>query len=125
MPTSDAGANATLDREVSAGGSWWIGFATNDLDELLTVTVVEAAMARVELPLNGATTWEAAADRRVQPLANLTAGVAAEDFTPTFWVAWDAEFGGTPQRAGRIPDTEILTGTTVVIPPDALVLVTP
>lgn len=125
MPTSDAAANATLDLEVSAGGSWWVGFATNDLDMDLTVTVDEAPMDRVALPRNGATTWEAADARSVRPLADLPMGAAADDFTPTFWVFWDSESGGTPQRAARVPDMEILAGSTVIIPADTLTLPTP
>jgi hypothetical protein len=125
VPTSEAAANATLDLEVSAGGSWWISFATNDLDVALTVTVDEAPMPRVELPRDGATTWESADVRHVRPLADLPMGVASDDFTPTFWVAWDAETGGTPQHAARVPDTQVLAGATVVIPADTLTLTHP
>ena len=125
MPTSTAAANATLDLEVAAGTSWWVGFALNDLDVNLSTTVDEAPMPRVQLPRDGATTWEAADGRQVRPLADLPVGVASEDFTPTFWVAWDSETGGAPQRAARVPDTAVLAGTTVVIPAATLTLTTP
>lgn len=124
MPTSTAAANATLDLEVTAGGSWWVGFALNDLDADLSDPVDEAPMPRVQL-LRNAATWEDADGRQVRPSADLAMGVASEDFTPTFWVMWDTETGGTPQRAARVPDTQILAGATVVIPADTLTLTHP
>lgn len=129
MPTSDAAANATLDREVSAGGSWWVGLALNAgvdvLDAALTVPVIESALPRVELPRDGAATWEAASSRMVRPLAAVSFGAAPADETPTYWVLWSAETGGTPQHAGQIPDSSYTAGTGAVLPAESLVLTHP
>lgn len=124
MPTSDAAANAALDREVTAGGSWWVGFAVNDLDATLTTTVEEAPLARVELPRTSAV-WGTADGRHVHPSDDLAMGTATEDFTPTFWVFWGTETGGAPQHAGRIPDTEVITDAVVVIPAQTLTITYP
>lgn len=128
MPTSDAAANAALDREAQAGGSWWVGLALNsgvtELDEGLTVTVEESALPRVELPRT-ASAWEDATGRQVQPADQVVFGEAPDDETATFWVLWDSETGGIPQHAGRIPDTEYVAGSTVILPPESLVITYP
>jgi len=128
VPTSDAAANATLNLEVTAGGSWWVGLALNsgtgDIDPQLTVAVEESTLPRVELPRTDAA-WESAAGRQVQPVTAVDFGTATDDETVTHWVLWDAPTGGAPQRAARIPDTEIVAGSRVLLPAESLILSTP
>lgn len=126
MPTSDAAANAALNRAVTAGGSWWVGFITSDPDQHLAAALTESPMARVEIPRTSAV-WEAAAGRAVKPLADVAMGTAPSDFTPTAWVLWDTPTAGsgTPQYAARIPDVPVTAGSNVVIPADTLTLTTP
>lgn len=128
MPKSDSAANDTLDRETTSGGSWWVGFATNtgvdDLDEDLTVTVDESTLPRVELPRTSSA-WETPSGREVNPVDDLDFGFATDDETATFWVLWDAETAGSPQYAGRIPDTDFTVGSRVVLPAESLVLIHP
>jgi hypothetical protein len=123
VPTSDAAANAALDREVTAGGSWWVGLALSMPDEHLT-SVDEAPLARVQVPRDSST-WEPASGRTVHLAANLALPDAAEDFTPVAWVLWDSETGGTPQHCRRLVDVEVLAGSAIALPAETLALIYP
>lgn len=124
MPTSDAAANAALNREVTAGGSWWLGLITSDPDQHLASALTESPMARVQVARTAAV-WAAAANRAVAPLTDVALGTAPSDFTPTAWVFWDAQTGGTPQHAGRIPDSPVTAGAAVTVPSDTLTITYP
>lgn len=133
MATSDAAANATLDREVSAGGSWWLGLALTMPDPRLEAVVDEAPLARVEVPRMAAF-WNPADQREVWPVNGLTLPDYTPDgydpanpdpddaFTPVAWVLWDAPTGGTPQRAGRLADVVVTAGSGVFLPAESLTL---
>lgn len=126
MSVSDAEANANLNSIVNAGGSYWVGLSLTVPDDALSPASIEdSGLPLVQLPRNGATTWEAAADRTVQPLAALDLGVATVDLVPAARVFYADSAGTTPLRSARVTDMTVAAGSHVIIPPEALAISVP
>jgi len=126
VSVSDTEANSNLDSIVSAGGSYWVGLSlTVPDDDLSAGSIEDSGLALVELPRNGATTWEAATDRSVQPKADLDMGTATEDFVPAARVFYADSAGSTPLRSAKVTDMTVTAGSHVTIPAEALAISVP
>lgn len=129
MPTYDTEANRRLTDIVSRGGSWWVGVTstlpTSDPASITEVTSV----ARVQLPLDGASSWALpVADRAVTPLDDIAFDPVAEDYSVQGYAVWDAANGGNLRCAARLSSTDdrlgvfVPAGSGFVLPADSLVL---
>ena len=121
-------ANERLDAVVSRGGSWWVGWSTTLPDEVYSpesITLIPG-LALVELPRDGAATWEAASGARVQPLAGLSFGTlpAGTDYVPMARVFFDGSDPATANvmSAARCADVTVYGGQPFVCSPAALAL---
>lgn len=121
MATSEAAANATLDREVTAGGEWEVTLLLSMPGADLSGPIDEAPVSRATLARTAAA-WVPASGRSVRPVADVDLGTAAEDFTPVAWAFLD---GGVPAYAGRLVDVTVTAGADIVIPAETLTLNAP
>lgn len=129
MPTYDHEANKRLTDIVSRGGSYWVGLTSSlPTDEADSVTEV-TAVSRVELPLDGATTWVLpVTDRSVTPQDDVTFDPVIDDYSVQGFAVWDASTGGNLLCSARLSSTDdalgvfVPAGSTFRLPADALVL---
>lgn len=123
MATSDTEANRCLNDLVSRGGAYWVGLSLTRPDAALTPgSITDAGLPRVQLPLNGSATWEAASGRQVQPLAALRLPTPDADLVPVAVILWSAQSGGTPLRSAWLVDTVVPAGSEISLPPAALAI---
>lgn len=129
MPTYDAEANRRLTDIVSRGGSWWVGLTstlpTSDPGSITEVT----AVSRVQIALNGGTSWVLpVTDRSVTPAADVTFAPAASDYSVQGYAVWSASTGGDLLCSARLSSTDdalgvgVPAGSTFILPSDAVVL---
>ena len=129
MPTYDTEANRRLTDIVSRGGSWWVGLTstlpTSDPGSITEVTEV----ARVQLSLDGATSWDLpVTDRAVSPLNDVVFPAVSGDYSVQGYAMWDASAGGNLRCSARLSSTDdalgvfVPAGSVFRIPADSFVL---
>lgn len=129
MPTYDTEANRRLTDIVSRGGSWWVGLTstlpTEDPGSITEVTEV----TRVELPLDGGTSWVLpVTDRSVTPINDVAFAPAAVDYSVQGYAVWSASAGGDLLCSARLSSSDdalgvfVPAGATFVLPSDSVIL---
>ena len=124
MASSATYANAVLLRESSRGGSAWFRLLDEvPPDELDDGVSIIADLPPVEIPLDGATSWDVA-NRQANPADPLTidTSVLAADVVPKGWVLFEDEACTLPTVGGNLVDIIVLPDSDVTVPTQTITI---
>lgn len=121
MPAHGSLPEEVLELVTRAGGSWWLGVASNrprsedDVVELADVPLLEVPRT--------AAAWAAPADGVVEHVSGVTLPAATADTVAAAWVLFD-DAAGTVPRVSRwlAEDRQVAAGTELFLPPDVLAI---